>query len=108
MASTKNEASPSMDYRGAYPNGCSVDDVLWFSSMVLDKRLEEERRSLGMPLNDVALWKLLNLGLMDMIKADKPWDSSTRFMHYTATIGDRLWSILERETARVSVVFFNS
>ena len=96
-----------MDYRGAYPDGCSVDDVLWFSSIVADKRLEEERRPMGMPLNDVALWKLLGLGACDMLEADKPWDSSTRSMRYTAAVGDRLWAILERETARVSAVFIN-
>ena len=40
-----------------------------------------------MPLNDTALYHLINVGTRDMDVIDKPWDASTRSMRYAACLG---------------------
>ena len=59
-----------------------------------------------MPLNDTALYHLINIGVRDMDAIDKPWDASTCSMRYTACLGDRLWTMLIREQNRVCVFCF--
>ena len=61
-----------------------------------------------MPLNDVALYHLINVGARDMDAPDKPWDALTCSMRYAACLGDRLWTMIAREQNRVCVFcFFN-
>ena len=45
-----------------------------------------DRRADDMPLNDTALYHLLNVGVRDMDAIDKPWDASTRSMRYAACL----------------------
>ena len=59
-----------------------------------------------MPLSDVVLYHLINIGARDMDAPDKPWDVSTRTMRYVACLGDRLWSMVTREQNRVCVFCF--
>ena len=59
-----------------------------------------------MPLNDTALYHLINVGVRDMDAVDKPWDASTRSMRYVACLGDRLWTMITREQNRVCVFCF--
>ena len=35
---------------------------------------------------------------------DKPWDASTHSMHFTTSLADRLWVMLDREHARVRLL----
>ena len=59
-----------------------------------------------MPLNDTALYHLINIGVRDMDTIDKPWDASTRSMRYVACLGDCLWTMVAREQTRVCVFCF--
>ena len=59
-----------------------------------------------MPLNDTALYHLINVGVRNMDAIDKPWDTSMCSMWYTACLGDRLWTMISREQHRVSVFCF--
>ena len=59
-----------------------------------------------MPLNDTALYHLINVGVRDMDTVDKPWDASTCSMRYAACLGDRLWTMVTREQNRVCVFCF--
>ena len=59
-----------------------------------------------MPLNDTALYHLINVGVHDMDAVDKPWDALTRSMRYAACLGDRLWTMVTREQNRVCVFCF--
>ena len=59
-----------------------------------------------MPLNDTALYHLINVRVRDMDAIDKPWDTSTRSMRYAACLGDHLWAMVTREQNRVCVFCF--
>ena len=61
-----------------------------------------------MPLNDTALYHLINVGVRNMDAIDKPWDASTRSMRYAACLGDHLWTMISREQNRVCVFCFFS
>jgi len=47
------------------------------------------------------LWSMICLGILDKDGINKPWDASTRSMRHSAMIGDRLWSMVEKEQQRV-------
>jgi len=47
------------------------------------------------------LWSMIRLEILDKEGIDKPWDASTRSMRHSAVIGDRLWSLVEKEQQRV-------
>ena len=59
-----------------------------------------------MPLNNTALYHLINVGVRDMDAVDKPWDASMRSMRYVACLGDRLWTMVTREQNSVCVFCF--
>ena len=59
-----------------------------------------------MPLNNTALYHLINVGVRDMDAVDKPWDALTHSMQYAACLGDRLWTMVTREQNRVCVFCF--
>ena len=83
-----------------------MDDLVYHRSLVafhcnqLDCRVED------MPLNDVALYHLLNVGAHDMDAIDKPWDALTCFMRFAACLGDLLWTMVAQEQNRVCVFCF--
>ena len=73
-----------------------------FHKNQLDHRAED------MPLNNVALYHLLNVGVHNMDATDKLWDASTHSMRFTTCLGDCLWTMIAREQNRVCVFcFFN-
>ena len=84
----------------------SVDDLVYHGSLVAFHKNQLDRRADDMPLNDTALYHLINVGVRDMDAIDKPWDASTRSMRYAACLGDRLWSMITREQNRVCVFRF--
>ena len=84
----------------------SVDDLVYHGSLVAFHKNQLDRRADDMPLNDTALYHLVNIGVRDMDTIDKPWDASTRSMRYAACLGDRLWSMITREQNRVCVFCF--
>ena len=84
----------------------SVDDLVFHGSLVAFHKNQLDRRADDMPLNDTALYHLINVGVRDMDPIDKPWDTSTCSMRYAACLGDRLWTMITREQNRVCVFFF--
>ena len=77
--------------------GATLDDQLWHQALVMDHVLESLRGSEQNP-NDAMMWTLLCQGVVN-----KPWDSSTRSMRYSAVLVDRLWGLLAGERTWVSV-----
>ena len=58
----------------------SIDNLVYHGSLVAFHKNQLDRRVEDMPLNDVVLYHLLNVGARDMDVVDKPWDASTRSM----------------------------
>ena len=94
--------NPKEDFRNVLEKRLSVDDLVYHGSLVAFHKNQLDRRANDMPLNDTALYHLINVGVRDMDAIDKPWDASTRSMHYAACLGDRLWTMITREQNRVS------
>jgi hypothetical protein len=101
MATSKSD-TPTEDYRGRWP--CAYfDDRVWFHSIVTEQYQCNRRSTLGMTPSYEILWKLINMGVGDMDANEKPWDSSTRSIRYTAAMGDRLLEQIDSERVRVSI-----
>ena len=89
--------NPEEDFRNILEKRLSVDDLVYHGSLVAFHKNQLNRRADDMPLNDVALYHLINVGVRDMDAIDKPWDASTCSMRYAACLGDRLWTMVTRE-----------
>ena len=61
-----------------------MDDLVYHGSLVAFHKNQLDRRADDMPLNNTALYHLINIGVRDMDAIDKPWDTSTRSMRYAA------------------------
>ena len=85
-----------------------MDDLVYHGSLVAFHKNQLDHQAEDMPLNDVALYHLLNVGARDMDAIDKPWDASTCSMWFATCLGDRLWSMITREQNRVCVFCFFS
>ena len=101
MAITSSDI-PIDDYRGQWPRAY-FDDRVWFHGIVTEKFQLERRSTLGMSPSYNVLWQLINMGVGDMDAQEKPWDSSTRSIRYTAAMGDRLLEQIDEERKRVSI-----
>jgi len=53
------------------------------------------------PDEDDALWYLLTTGLIDSTDHDGRWATAIRSMRYSASMGERLWSMIKKEKSRV-------
>ena len=53
-----------------------MDDLVYHGSLVAFHKNQLDHRAEDMPLNDVALYHLLNVGARDMDAIDKPWDAN--------------------------------
>ena len=95
--------NPEEDFRGILEKRLLVDDLVYHGSLVAFHKNQLDRRADNMPLNDVALYHLLNVGARDVDAVDKPWDALTRFMRFATCLGDRLWTMLTREQNWVCV-----
>ena len=98
--------NPEEDFRNVLEKRLSVDDLVYHGSLVAFHKNQLDRRADDMPLNDTALYHLINVGVCDMDAIDKPWDASTCSMRYAACLGDRLWTMVTREQNRVGVFCF--
>ena len=83
-----------------------MDDLVYHGSLVAFHKNQLDRRGDDMPLNDVALYHLINVRVRDMDAIDKPWDASTCSMRYAACLWDCLWTMVTREQHRVCVFCF--
>ena len=95
--------NPEEDFRNVLEKRLSVDDLVYHGSLVVFHKNQLDCRADDMPLNDTALYHLINVGVRDMDAIDKPWDASTCSMCYAACLGDRLWTMLTREQNQVCV-----
>ena len=91
------------DFRNVLEKQLSVDDLIYHGSLVAFHKNQLDCQADDMPLNDMALYCLINVGVRDMDAIDKLWDASTRSMRYAACLGDRLWTMISREQNRVCV-----
>ena len=98
--------NPEEDFQNILEKRLSVDDLVYHGSLVAFHKNQLDRHAEDMPLNDVALYHLLNVGSRDMDTINKPWDTSTRSMQFTTCLGDRLWTMITREQNRISVFCF--
>ena len=85
-----------------------MDDLVFHGSLVAFHKNQLDRRAEDMPLNDVALYHLINVGARDMDAPDKLWGALMRSMRYAACLGDRLWTMITREQNRVRAFCFFS
>ena len=100
--------NPEEDFQNVLEKRLSVDDLVYHGSLVAFHKNQLDHCADDMPLNNVALYHLINVGTRDMDVTDKPWDASTHSMRYAACLGDRLWAMVAREQNRVGVFcFFN-
>ena len=83
-----------------------MDDLVYHRSLVAFHKNQLDRRADDMPLNDTALYHLINVGVRDMDAIDKPWDASTCSMRFATCLGDCLWTMIAREQSRVGVFCF--
>ena len=97
---------PEEDFCNVLEKRLSVDDLVYHGSLVAFHKNQLDCRTDNMPLNDMALYHLINIRTRDMDAVDKPWDASTRSMRYAACLGDRLWTMVTREQNRVGVFCF--
>ena len=97
--------NPEEDFRNILEKRLSVDDLVFYGSLVAFHKNQLDRWAEDMPLNDVALYHLINVGARDMDASDKLWDASMCSMRYAACLGDRLWTMIAREQNRVCVLF---
>ena len=100
--------NPEEDFWNVLEKRLSLDDLVYHGSLVAFHKNQLDCHAEDMPLNDVALYHLINVGTRDMDVTDKLWDASTCSMRYAACLGDRLWTVITREQNRVGVFcFFN-
>ena len=98
--------NPEEDFRNVLEKWLSVDDLVYHGSLIAFHKNQLDRRADDMPLNDMALYHLINVGVRDMDAIDKPWDALMCSMRYVACLGDRLRTMITREQNRVGVFCF--
>ena len=82
-----------------------LDNIVWHQALVTLKRLNSELRPKRkeLPADQWVLYKLLCHGVVDPRPRDRAFNASTRAMRYSATVTDRVWALLDKETTRVSL-----
>jgi hypothetical protein len=81
-----------------------LDDYLWFNAIRSNDRMDRVVRKEMEGGTESRLWGMVRMGLHDPTEEDKPWDSSTRSMRYSAILTDHLWEVLAKEKKRVRVL----
>ena len=93
-----NEDLPIYKYQNTE---LTVNDQTWIGGIAGLCNLER-RRNEDMPTSDRLLFHQLWLGLIDpRPNYDNPKDAATRAMRYSALLVERLWTMVDRERARV-------
>ena len=79
----------------------TVNDQTWIGGIAGLHNLEQ-RRAEDMPTSDRLLFHQLRLGLVDpRPNYDNPKDAATRAMRYSALLVECMWTMVDRERARV-------
>ena len=93
-----NEDLPIYEYQNTE---LTVNNQTWLGGIAGLRNLER-RRSEDMPTSDQLLFHQLRLGLDDpRPNYDNPKDAATRAMRYSALLVECLWTMVDRECARV-------
>ena len=84
-------------------DGVVLDDQLWFQGLRINRLWEEHLlpQIASMTAEERMLHRLINSGVMDAAEDDRPNNSMTRAMRYSAVLSDHLSSMLRTERARV-------
>ena len=98
--------NPEEDFHNVLEKRLLVDNLVYHGSLVAFHKNQLDHRADDMPLTDMALYHLLNMGAWDMDAVDKPWDTSTCSMWFATCLGDHLWTMIHREQNRVCVFCF--
>ena len=81
-----------------------LDDQVFRMSIVTQHLLEARREILtadGVEDDARILFHLLNQGLLDQEVMDRLRDGATRAMRYSVAMGERLWQLIDGNTAQV-------
>ena len=93
-----NEDLPIYGYQNTE---LTVNDQTWIGGIAGLSNLEW-RRNEDMPSSDRLLFHQLQLGLINpRPNYDNPRDAATRAMRYSALLVERMWTMVDRECARV-------
>ena len=93
-----NEDLPIYEYQNTE---LTVNDQTWIGGIAGLRNLER-RRNKDPPTSDRLLFHQLWLGLIDpRPNYDNPKDAATRAMRCSALLVERLWTMVDRECARV-------
>ena len=93
-----NEDLPIYEYQNTK---LTVNDQTWIGGIAGLYNLER-RRNEDMPISNQLLFHQLQLGLIDpRPNYDNPKDAATRAMRYSALLVERMWTMVDRERARV-------
>ena len=93
-----NEDLPIYEYQNTE---LTVNDQTWIGGIAGLRNLER-RRNEDMPTSDRLLFHQLQLGLIDpRPNYDNPKDVATRAMRYLDLLVGRMWTMVDRERARV-------
>ena len=93
-----NEDLPIYEYQNTE---LTVNDQTWIGGIAGLRNLER-RRNEDMPTSDRLLFHQLQLGLIDpRPNYDNPKDMATRAMWYLDLLVGRMWTMVDRERARV-------
>ena len=93
-----NEDLPIYKYQNTE---LTVNDQTWIGGIASLPNLEW-RQAEDMPTFDRLLFHQLRLGLINpRPNYDNPKDAATRAMRYSALLVERMWTMVDRERARV-------
>ena len=97
-----NEDLPIYEYQNTE---LTVNNQTWMGGIAGLRNLEQ-RRNEDMPTSDRLLFQQLRLGLIDpRPNYNNPKDAATRAMQYSALLVERMWTMVDRERARVRDIF---
>ena len=93
-----NDDLPIYEYQNTE---LTVNNQMWIGGITGLRNLER-RRAEDMLTSDRLLFHQLRLGLIDpRPNYDNPKDVATRAMRYSALLVERMWTMVDRECARV-------
>ena len=93
-----NEDLPIYKYQNTE---LTINDQTWIGGIAGLRNLEQ-RRNEDMPTSNRLLFHQLWLGLIGpRPNYDNPKDAATRVMRYSALLVEHLWTMVDRECARV-------
>ena len=94
-----------MVHRNRMLDGCTIDDEMWYHTLMTMARLESEVRPdlQNQCPEEWVLYQLIRRGVIDQDEdRDKVFRPATRAMWYSASLADLLWVKINQECEQVS------